>query len=99
MLRTDNYKTTPHWMFDYGTGWHFAIWSAPSEQCRYKGCLKNPNKPSRSQSPSTDRPQPPPNQAVRASISLLQAGRLKFLTQPGVKSFKKLRMSNLNTWN
>ena len=45
---------------------------------------------------SADRPRPPPNQ-VRAPISLLQAGRLKPLSHPDVKSFKTLRMLHLNS--
>ena len=59
---------------------------------------KTPTSQAALNAPSTDRPPPPPNQ-VGAPIPLLQAGRLKPLTHPGVKSFKTLRMLNLNIWN
>jgi hypothetical protein len=98
MLHTDNYTTTLHLMFDYGTGWHFAIWSAPSEQCRYTGRLKYPNKPNRSQSPfgrlTTTSAQP----GGQSPNPLLQTGRLKPLNHPDVKSFKTSWMLNLNIW-
>jgi hypothetical protein len=45
--------------------------------------------------PSTDRTPPTPNQ-VRAPVPLLQAGRLKPMTHPGVKSYKTSRMLNLD---
>jgi hypothetical protein len=59
---------------------------------------KTPTRQAALNAPSTDRPPPQANQ-VTAPIPLLKPGRLRPLTHPCVKIFKKLRMSNLNIWN